>query len=85
MRYEIRVSPKAQRQYRKLSAEIQQRIGIALTKLSENPRPSGVAKLSGSKDRWRVRVGDYRIVYTIDDKGRLVVILIVAHRREVYQ
>jgi mRNA interferase RelE/StbE len=83
--YKVTVSPAAQRQWRKLPAAIQARIGKALLALAEEPRPSGVVKLKGSENRWRIRVGDYRVIYRIDDNGELVVVLVFAHRREVYQ
>lgn len=50
-----------------------------------NPRPAGCAKLRGHKDQWRIRVGDYRVVYQIDDSQRSVNITRIAHRREVYE
>ncbi len=85
MSYNVTVSPAAQRQWRKLSADIQARISQTLLALEEEPRPSGVVKLKGSENRWRIRVGDYRVIYRIDDDGALVVVLVVAHRREVYR
>ncbi len=56
----------------------------ALHRLEDNPRPHGVVKLKGS-DLWRIRVGDYRAVYHIDDDHMLVTVLRVGHRREVYR
>ena len=85
MGYEVRLAPTAQRQYHKLPAAPRQRVGKALIALSEEPRPSGVAKLRGSSNRWRIRIGDYRIIYRIEDEIVLVTILIIAHRREVYR
>jgi mRNA interferase RelE/StbE len=55
-----------------------------LESLSENPRPADCKKLKGYKDQWRVRVGDWRAVYLINDQTRLVSVTRVAHRREVY-
>jgi len=52
--------------------------------LSENPRPSGSKKLRGYKDQWRIRVGDWRVVYIIDDATKRVSVTRVANRREVY-
>jgi mRNA interferase RelE/StbE len=85
MGYEVPIAPTAQRQYRKLPAEVRQRVAKALAALSEEPRPSGVVKLRGSSNRWRIRIGDYRIIYRIEDEIVLVTILIIAHRREVYR
>jgi mRNA interferase RelE/StbE len=53
--------------------------------LCDNPRPAGCKKLKGYKDQWRVRVGDWRIVYLIDDGAKLVSVTRIAHRREVYE
>jgi len=53
--------------------------------LARNPRPSGCKKLKGHKDIWRIRVGDYRIVYTVDDREMVIRVGRIAHRREVYE
>ena len=53
--------------------------------LAEDPRPLGCKKLKGRKDQWRIRVGDYRVVYTIDDAKLLVEVTRVRHRSEVYE
>ena len=60
------------------------RIDNALTNLYRNPRPSGTGKLAGT-DGWRIRVGDYRILYAIDDRNKLVTIYDIDHRRQVYR
>jgi mRNA interferase RelE/StbE len=75
--------PAAEREWRKLPREIQARINRALLALEEDRRPHGVTKLSGSSDRWRIRVGDYRIIYQIEDAAREVSILRIAHHRQV--
>jgi mRNA interferase RelE/StbE len=85
MSYEVRIAPAAQRQYRKLPVAIRKRIGKELVALSEEPRPAGVVKLRGSRNRWRIRLGDYRIIYQIEDEIVLVTVLTIAHRREVYR
>jgi mRNA interferase RelE/StbE len=61
------------------------RVIAKLETMSETPRPAGCKKLKGYKDQWRVRVGDWRVVYVIDDTARLVSVTRVAHRREVYE
>ena len=53
--------------------------------LSDSPRPAGSKKLRGYKDLWRVRVGDWRVVFIVDDAARLVSVTRIAHRREVYE
>jgi mRNA interferase RelE/StbE len=67
-----------------LHPEAQQRIRAKLEALARNPRPPGAVRLVGEAAHYPVRVGDYRIVYTIQDQALLVLILRVAHRREVY-
>lgn len=56
-----------------------------VTQLSANPRPRQCAKRAGASDLWRVRIGQYRVVYRVDDAARIVDVRIVAHRREVYR
>ena len=62
-----------------------QRIIPQIRALAENPRPSGCRKLAGSKNDWRIRVGDHRVLYEIDEKVKAVRIMRVRHRREVYR
>ena len=85
MSYKVTVSKVAQRQWHRLPANTQARIGKALLALEEDPRPTGVVKLKGAANRWRIRVGNYRVIYRIDDDGALVVALVIAHRREAYR
>ena len=85
MTYEIEVAPSAARQIRKLDASARRRIQAAIELLAQDPRPPRARKLVGGAGEWRVRTGDYRIVYEIHD-GRLVVLVVaVGHRREVYE
>jgi mRNA interferase RelE/StbE len=63
---------------------LRDRINAAIDRLSTDPRPEGAVKLAGRND-FRIRVGDYRIVYAVDDDERLVIIARIAHRREVYR
>ncbi len=53
--------------------------------LAENPRPANCRKLTGSKNDWRIRIGDYRVLYEIDEKAKAVRIMRVRHRREIYR
>ena len=62
-----------------------QRIVARVRSLAESPRPPGCEKLSGSEDRYRLRVGRYRVIYSISDMERIVTVFKVAHRREVYR
>jgi mRNA interferase RelE/StbE len=75
----------AVKERKRLDATSRKRVDAALKGLLENPRPSGAKKLSGSQHDWRIRVGDYRILYEVDDEGRLITIWRIAHRREAYR
>ena len=83
--YTIEIAPAAERALKKLSVDIQKRIIKALLKLEEEPRPSGVKKLSGEDDIYRILVGDYRIIYQIQDSVLVVLVVKVGHRRDVYR
>ena len=83
--YEVFLEHAAERDLKRLSAENYHRIIPHLKDLARDPRPSDCRKLSGSKSDWRIRVGDYRVIYEIDDKARAVRIMRVRHRREVYR
>lgn len=85
MTYQIKVLRKASRQLKTLPKDVQSQIRSEIRTLSENPRPPGVKKLSGAGDFYRIRVGNYRIIYEIQDKVLLVLIVGVGHRREIYR
>ncbi len=82
--YEIRLHPQAARAFRRLQDPLRRRIAAAIDALADDPRPAGTTKLAG-RDDYRIRVGDYRIVYAVDDNEHLVLIARIAHRREVYR
>ncbi|MCA1728650.1 MAG: type II toxin-antitoxin system RelE/ParE family toxin [Actinobacteria bacterium] len=84
MSYHLIISRRAQKGIARLSSTDRERIRNAILSLTENPRPSGCIRLKDSPD-WRIRVGNYRIVYGIADEQRIVEILNVAHRRDVYR
>ncbi len=84
-RYQLIFRPAAARSLRKLPRPAVERIKVALQGLCQNPRPSGVKALSGEPGLWRVRVGDYRVVYEIEDDALVILVVRVAHRREVYR
>jgi mRNA interferase RelE/StbE len=83
--YEILLERRAEKDLRKLSSEPFQRIIAKIQSLSENPKPQGSRKIIGSKNDWRIRIGDYRAIYEIDEKEKLVKIMRVRHRREAYR
>lgn len=84
MSYSVRLTAAAERQLRRLSGRVQERLVGALVLLELEPRPAGCRKLTG-ESQYRVRVGDYRIVYEVRDRELLVLALRVAHRRDVYR
>jgi mRNA interferase RelE/StbE len=84
-RYQIIVSKSAQKEIRKLQKLDLQRVLAAIQSLSENPRPFGYKKLVASKNVNRIRIGDYRVLYLIEDTIRIVEISGVRHRREAYE
>ena len=85
MRYAVEVSPAAGRQIRKLERNTQKRILVRIDKLEEDPRPRDASKLQSPEEFYRVRVGDYRIVYSVEDDRLLVLIVKVGDRKEVYR
>ncbi|MEX2316276.1 MAG: type II toxin-antitoxin system RelE/ParE family toxin [Pirellulales bacterium] len=85
MPYRVELIPAAVRQMSKLPRRDQQRIRDAIDELSQNPRPQGAKKLTGLKNVWRVRAGDYRVLYEIHDDRLVVLVIRVAHRKDVYR
>ena len=85
MTYRVQVAPAAVRQVRKLDGSALRRVPAAIELLAEEPRPSGAKKLVGGDGEWRVRTGDYRIVYEINDGVLLVLVVAEGHRREIHQ
>jgi mRNA interferase RelE/StbE len=73
------------KQIERLQPRDRTRVDAAILRLEDDPRPADVEKLSGSTNLWRIRVGDYRVVYGVDDPSRTVEILRVAHRSDVYR
>jgi mRNA interferase RelE/StbE len=84
-RYALGIKPSARKELENLSDSLIARLVPKINSLAADPRPSGCRKLHGYKDVWRIRVGDYRVVYIIDDDRKIVSITRVAHRREVYE
>ena len=83
--YEVLLERRAERDLKKLSQAMFYRVIPQIKELSENPRPSGCRKITGSKNDWRIRIGDYRIIYEIDEKEKAVKVMRIKHRREVYK
>jgi mRNA interferase RelE/StbE len=82
--YSVVIKSSAQRELNVLEDPVFSRIDRRILALAENPRPAGCKKLKGYKDQWRIRIGDWRVVYVFDDSAERVSITRVAHRREVY-
>jgi mRNA interferase RelE/StbE len=85
MRYEIIIKPAAEKGLDRIPKTNRRRIADALEGLRNNPRPPGVLKMSGAENLWRIRIGDYRVVYEIHDDRLIVLVLRVAHRKDVYR
>lgn len=85
IKYQIKFKSSSAKEFKNLSSNIQKRIGEVLEKMKENPRISGVIKLQGDDKLYRIRVGDYRLVFEIDDSEKLVRITRVRHRQDVYK
>ena len=82
--YKIQIKVSAAKELEEIPKPDLQRISKKIQSLSENPRPIGSEKLTGS-ERYRIRQGNYRILYQIDDRKIVVVVVKVGHRREVYR
>ena len=83
--YRVSLTASAEKELHRLPAPMVARIVPRLEGLASAPRPPGCKKLKGGDNEWRVRVGDYRMVYEIHDKARTVDVTRIAHRREVYE
>jgi mRNA interferase RelE/StbE len=81
----VLLSPAAVRDLAALDKPAQRRVVARIEALASNPRPPGVTKLQGEANAWRIRVGDYRVLYTIEDGRRVVLVVRIGHRREVYK
>ena len=84
-KYKVRITRSAEKQLARLPAEDQRRVAMAMVALGAEPRPHGVRKLAGVEAAYRIRVGQYRIIYEIDDGAVLVLVLKIGNRKEVYK
>lgn len=83
--YRVEFAPSAARAFKKIPSLIQGRIARKIDALAINPRTHGVEKMAGHENRYRVRIGEYRVIYVIDDGQHLVIVAVIGHRREVYR
>lgn len=84
MNWQIDISRDARKELAILPQQVQARIAKAILALENNPSPRGAKKLK-NRDGWRIRVGDYRVLYLVDGKARHIVIGNIGHRREIYR
>ncbi|MGD0459951.1 MAG: type II toxin-antitoxin system RelE/ParE family toxin [Terriglobia bacterium] len=85
VKYSLEIMHSAQKELDALDDALFARIDQKILAPADDPRPVGSKKLKGYKDSWRIRIGDWRVVYIVDDAAKLVSITRVAHRREVYE
>jgi mRNA interferase RelE/StbE len=85
MAYRIEVTPRAQKDLKALPIRDRQRVADQIDALKTNPRPQNCKKLKGREDFYRIRAGDYRVVYRVEDKVLLILFVRIGDRREVYE
>lgn len=83
--YAVRFHPSATRELEKLDSRVRRQVARAVDRLATNPHGGGAIKLRGADDLWRLRVGDYRIIYQVREAILLVLVIRVRHRREAYR
>ncbi len=83
--YAVEVKPSARKELEALPDNVLRRAVRKLESLAGDPRPAGCKKLKGYRDQWRLRIGDWRVLYIVDDAAKLVSVTRIAHRREVYE
>lgn len=84
-RYTVEFTKTAVKELNKLDLPVRRRLLAAISLLEDEPRTDGVKKLAGDDNAWRIRIGDYRVLYEVHDDKILVVIFRAAHRRDVYR
>ena len=84
-KYSLEIKQSAQKELDALDDALFTQIDRKILALADNPRPSGCKKLKGYKDQWRIRSGDWRVLYIIEDAAKLISVTRIAHRREVYE
>jgi mRNA interferase RelE/StbE len=83
--YSVTFARSARKEVEKLHPSIARRVMQRIEALATIPRPSGVIRLQGHKNLWRIRIGDYRVIYSIDDAARNIDVSVVRHRRDAYR
>lgn len=83
--YRLTIKPSAVQEFERLPGLLASRLEAKIDRLRIEPRPSGVKKLKGDLALWRIRVGDYRVIYSVDDQERVVDIVRIRHRSKAYE
>jgi mRNA interferase RelE/StbE len=83
--YQVLLSKAARKQLNTLPASIHDKIIEEITSLSETQRPTGCKKLKAQKNAWRIRIGNYRIIYEIEDKQLRILVVAIGHRKDIYE
>ena len=83
--YQIDIRPRAARSLRQLDAPVRKAVAQVIDSLEADPRPTGATLLVGYRPYMRVRSGDYRIIYAVDEESRVVTVAVIGHRREIYR
>ena len=84
-RYEVQFARDALKAFDELPAKVRARVAPRIEALADEPRPHGVRKIAGCEDSYRIRIGDYRVVYEIHDARLVVLVIRVRHRRDAYR
>jgi mRNA interferase RelE/StbE len=85
MTYTVLFKPSAKKAYGRLPLDARRRIASKINGLAQNPFPPGVVKLAGEENTYRIRIGDYRVIYDVLQERVIVLVLRIGHRREVYR
>ena len=85
MSYRVEFTPRAAKELAAVPPPFQKRIALRIDALAAEPRPRSAKKLAGSDDLYRIRVGDYRVIYQVADRVVLVTVIRIGHRRDIYR
>lgn len=85
MKYQVLLESSARRQIKKLPLSVQENVLARITDLGTNPRPSGCKKLKGRKNQYRIRVGSYRVIYSVEDDALVIRVVRAGHRQSAYE
>ena len=85
MSYQVILEAAAKRQLKKLPQSVQETLLTQITQLGTTPRPAGCKKLKGRKNEYRIRSGNYRVIYSIEDKALIIRVIRAGHRRDAYE